>query len=865
MPATGPGEAPPVVVRRRRRGRRAATAAQPPSSSARQNAAFGSRPARPLPKQTAPRAVRPSAAPRTPVGDTKSDVQAGEDFKRTKPYRGAVVASYDTLSRGQKRERVRVAHARVKDGTAGPEDRAILHVHKARVRQLRKVVRAQQAFNALDVMGPTDTREKPPSLKGPTWAVGRPSVKRKDASALEELTHAAKAIGKAVTAVSAASSKGYASVNAPKVIRNAPKDIGDIVVTTPSSLAKLGSDVVHHPQRVPGELVAPYVELAKHPRRSFEDRPVSSALMLAPVARVPGRLAGRVARVAGKQTLERPAAVFPGTNLRQARTGSRDVVVRAVQSRRDRGRNPVMSEADVGRQVDAFYDAHRGTAGRMMEGAADKARREGLDAEAEAARVEGARKSARKVVRRRFAEQFGGEVHPTADAARAAAEGLPFEGTVVKLRKGEHTVVPKVAADRLRGHEAIGKGKATYAKGLRVTRRAFTRTVLPFSPSWLSGQAVESAFRATVAGAGPVSYIRGARVLRRLDPEQRAMLQPGGKSRIPQELLSEGGDRTLADEFAGTELAKVARAMTAAGRAPGVKQVRALHRASTEFVFNTLNGRIIEATAQKAMLGRILKESPLMERRVIGLSDRAIREAADGLKDTHTQVELGRELHRIYGRYSGFSPDKRERIIHWTPFLPWLQNMARFLGHTLPADHPVSTALLADVDAAEEDWRVAHGFSFHGGERRPGFLQGGYPTGPGGENTTRVGRFLPFVPGDTGTGTLVDLVLPQFSGAVAALQGRDPVSGEPVHGKFGPKASEGEKALAAAVQLIESMVPGVGVAHRVVEKGPNRVFNPLAPVVRHKPKAKARRRRAPSLLGLDGPDIGLDGGNPLLK
>lgn len=871
MPAFGPGDPPPVVVRRRRRVQRQ----QPPSSEALKGRAFGSRPARPLPKPKAARVVR--AVP-IGTGDTKGDVAAGEGFKRTRPYRGAVVAAYTSRPVRERKALARRAQARIDAGIGTAEDEAVAHIHRTRVAGTRKISRAEQAFEALDPVS-TAVRHgvdiaaethagRVQRVIAPEHDISRPrgraGVRVVPSAKGEDLGDVARALAAAVTGIGEASSKGYASINAPKLIQNIPKDIAEIAVTTPTSIAKLGSDVVHHPERVPGELVAPYKQLVEDPGRFVTEHPVSAALMVAPVVRVPGRAAGRVARLAGKQTLERPAAVLPGTNLVARRTGSKDIVVRAVQSRRDkRAGQRVMSDKEVGRRVDEFFDANRGERDRIVAGATRDAEAQGLTGEALDKKLRGARKGAKKYVRRKFAAEFGGDVHPTKEAAQAAAESLPFEGRVMRVGKGQHTVVPEIAADRLRGHEAIGKSKATGAKVLRQTRRAFTRTVLPFSATWLSGQAIESAFRAMVAGAGPVSYVRGARVVRRLDPEAQARLLPGGKSRIPAEILGEG-PKTLEAEFAGTALARVAKAMTTAGRAPGVRQVRDLHRATTDFVFDTLNGRIIEGTAQKAMLGRALKESPLMERRVVGLSDKAIAEAADGLKATDSQVALGRELHKMYGKYQAFSPDAREGILHWTPFAPWLGNMARFLFRTLPADHPVATALLADIDAAEEDWRKAAGFSLRGGDRRPGYLMGGYPAGPGGEQTTRVGRFLPFAPGDIGTKTLVDLVLPQFSGAAAAWSGRDPVTDEPLHGKFGPEASEQEKALAGAIALIESMVPGIGVAHRVAERGPRQVFDPFAPTRKPKPRVRRRGVRvAPRPVGLLGEGAGLSG-NPLL-
>jgi hypothetical protein len=111
------------------------------------------------------------------------------------------------------------------------------------------------------------------------------------------------------------------------------------------------------------------------------------------------------------------------------------------------------------------------------------------------------------------------------------------------------------------------------------------------------------------------------------------------------------------------------------------------------------------------MAGHAIRSGQLMERRVIGLSDRAIDEAARGLHATEAQVELGRAVDRMYGQYQKFSPAKRETLLHTTPFYPWYRNVLTFLTKVLPVDHPVKAALLADMSAVEEDWRKSHGLS----------------------------------------------------------------------------------------------------------------------------------------------------------
>jgi hypothetical protein len=86
------------------------------------------------------------------------------------------------------------------------------------------------------------------------------------------------------------------------------KDAEEMAVTLPSSVAHLASTAVHHPEKVPGELLAPYKQIAEHPIKSLSEHPLQTALMVAPAVRMPGRILGKGLRVAGKQTLTRPAA-----------------------------------------------------------------------------------------------------------------------------------------------------------------------------------------------------------------------------------------------------------------------------------------------------------------------------------------------------------------------------------------------------------------------------------------------------------------------------------------------------------------------------------------------------------------------------
>jgi hypothetical protein len=308
-----------------------------------------------------------------------------------------------------------------------------------------------------------------------------------------------------------------------------------------------------------------------------------------------------------------------------------------------------------------------------------------------------------------------GHLHPSRADAEKVIERLAKAGhgdfAVKQISDNEFGVVPQAAADQLRRHGTVGKSQATYAKVLRVSRQKFTNAVLPVSPKWLSGQVVEGTLRANVHAHGPVGVATGLmrerKVFNALEKQR-----PGAGKEFRNRALPGGHYGGQIQEFRSTPLheifdasdGKLGVALAKAGRAgekmPGAKQVVHRWNQYTKAVFDQINGRFIEGTQQKAMLGRSLKDSPLMERKILGLSNKAAEEAARGLRGTEAQVELGREVERAYGKYSNFSPSQRERNLHWTPFLPWYANAVKFLTQVLPKDHPVLTSLLAASNVA---------------------------------------------------------------------------------------------------------------------------------------------------------------------
>jgi hypothetical protein len=288
-----------------------------------------------------------------------------------------------------------------------------------------------------------------------------------------------------------------------------------------------------------------------------------------------------------------------------------------------------------------------------------------------------------------------------------------------------------------------------------------------------------------------------------------------------------------------------------------LKRIRKAWNGYSRVVFDVINGQI-ETTARKAMAGQAIRQGPLMQDKLLGLTDRAIHDAAHGLRGTDAQVAAARAVDRMYGQYQKFSPEKREHLLHTTPFYPWYRNTVTFLTQTLPVDHPVKAALVADLDAATEDWRKAHGLSLRQGGGKPGFLLGTYPVGKKGQ-TVPAGRYLPFAPGQP-LQAVGDLFLPQYANVQDILRGKD-WKGDDVKTKDIPKE--------LAKSVVEAHVPGAGQADQIlregdVRKGVTRLVNPL-PKTRVRPKRKRKRRAKKTGGGNPLLKSSSGGGNPLLK
>jgi hypothetical protein len=403
---------------------------------------------------------------------------------------------------------------------------------------------------------------------------------------------------------------------------------------------------------------------------------------------------------------------------------------------------------------------------------------------------------------------------------------------------GPWALMPEAAAAQFAQHlHNLGAGPKMRA--LQVGQQAFRQTVLATSPTWLTGNVTEAALRTGLARAGPRSFLTGRRVVKRL-----GQIDPAAARELSARALG-GGHFAMADrmhirrdssQFAGSAvLEPMARGLGAFWRAKGPKQVATAWKGWTDLVFRQLNGRL-ESQFQTAMLGKALRDSPLMDFHTLKMGHEAVDQAARGLRNTNEQAAFAREVERMYGKYNAFSPDTRKMITTYTPFIAWTLNAVRFVTDVLPRDHPTATAVVAAAEQATEEWRKDQGLDLFIKGALPGFLQGSLPLS-GGRHQRFPFRYTPFGAFGDPLGTVGNAVLPQFSGVLAAFKGED-WKGAKLRKPNGEPADQIDLAKAAAAAFVDATVPIVGQAKRVSKKGIS-ALNPIEPVEPAKTKVRA--------------------------
>lgn len=403
-------------------------------------------------------------------------------------------------------------------------------------------------------------------------------------------------------------------------------------------------------------------------------------------------------------------------------------------------------------------------------------------------------------------------------AMEAALEGKGGDGPFV--------VIPRAAASRMQQHLRT-LGPSDFGKFARAGRSAFTRTVLSTSPGPTFGNAAEGVFRSVLNRSGLLSQVTARRVLRLMDPDDaNALLDravPGGnvtlmtsRRHFAPEQLQEGVGRRMVARY------------QAAKRLPVGKQAVGAWQLWTHFVFDVLNGKT-ERFFQLGHLGKAIRDSGLMTEGTLRLSNGAMKQAAEGLRNTHAQARMADAVYDAYGKYNGFSPSTRVAIAEYTPFLAWYGSSWNFLVRVLPRDHPTLLAITASMQQVTEDWRKGQGLDLfmRGDDRLPGWLQGTIDTG-GSFGRVKATYNTPFGAFTDPTDATAGLVLPQIRGVIDAFEGRD-WKGKRLRNKDGSEYDPLQRATFAFKEFVRASVPAVAVPTRISRyaQDPSRLASPV--------------------------------------
>jgi hypothetical protein len=419
-------------------------------------------------------------------------------------------------------------------------------------------------------------------------------------------------------------------------------------------------------------------------------------------------------------------------------------------------------------------------------------------------------------------------------------------------------LVPAPALERFRQHQLAGS--SPLGKAAQKATGLFRGAVLPFSTKWLTGNVVEATLRSALAGITPLDIVKGRAIVRMVEHadeeaarELRARVTPGllyGSA----DRLSVHRDRTALE---GTGAEPLAVAAGAAVRLPVIRQTFRAIEEYQSLVFALNRG--MERAFQHGVIGKRARQE-IQELtgswvKAMRFEKAAMEDVARGLTASQNQVAFARQVDAILGKYTRFSPTTRRVIQAAAPFLPWYLNSLRFVLHTLPAGHPVATALIAHGELV---FRQEHADELK--DVPPGDLQAAIPLKDGG--LLNLSRFTPFGAFTNLPAGLLDPLLPQISDVGQILDGRSWTGADLKLSNGDKHPSGGVRAALALYALLESVLPGVQLARRLQEHGEtsfddstafapktkpdtsygssavDRVLNPVRPTYLHPPTAE---------------------------
>jgi hypothetical protein len=362
-----------------------------------------------------------------------------------------------------------------------------------------------------------------------------------------------------------------------------------------------------------------------------------------------------------------------------------------------------------------------------------------------------------------------GPAYPTRTEATLAAEKIAentgHEPPVPIAFRGKYHLVPEAAQKEFENQikqDYPGAG----ARGYLAATRQYRNTLLAFNPKLPIMHTAESTTRTALRSGlrAPLDIKRAQRVLNspELDYLEQAHLKgmntPGAQTARAGDPWAEDMRTLLKTNSAHRPVAIMQRAWRGYNStAQGIIHAqRSLVKLSEQASFGR-EGRLMARD-----LGHSILESNSVGQQ---LAD----EIARGLRDPAKAEQFARSMHKSMGQYQAFT-SRTNKVLRFTPFLPWYLNATRLVMSVLPRDHPAVEAMLQDqAHAGAQDWQKQH-------KGLPGYMQDYMPLG--GAKYMDVGKFTPvgvpnMTPESIGT-ELAGLAGGPLGGPAQALAGIGP-------------------------------------------------------------------------------------------
>ena len=419
------------------------------------------------------------------------------------------------------------------------------------------------------------------------------------------------------------------------------------------------------------------------------------------------------------------------------------------------------------------------------------------------------------------------------------ADRFPQDPTLQKLDSGPIAVWPKAIADRMHAYEKqTGSANANL---LRQPASWWRRANVAFSAKHIPGLLQELGIRSAVHKIGPLSYLRGKRLLNLIeevarDPEylkqhpeaefdaQRLKAQVGGTvAHQTKNLEIHVNENKLATSLAGDInnrfKALSARKVTGAPVRAATAIVKGYSATASKIL--TLERKYLEAPAQVAGLGKHANDEA---RLIMGKSlpvFKAVtdvqRKMGEGLLDQSAMDAAAQKSVEFWGDWTSASP-KMRNVLAVAPFFNWFKNSLKFLYVTLPAHHPIKTALLTALEDATAEQRRAIGQGHGANEKLEPEQQGSIPIGGGDVANQQYYTPQGAVAGGI-LGTAANLFIPEFTDALKTLTGSNSFGETLTNASKEPITDPGERIKLAASALIESFNPLIRDAATVARGG----------------------------------------------